>query len=74
MANMDYCKFNNTLDDMRQCLMAFEEGRKTSDYECQKAEMLFEEILGTMMDLGIIDEYDGDLLNEFCQEMNEEGE
>lgn len=72
--NMDYCKYENTLADMRQCLRALEEGRETSALECEKAETLFEEILGTMMDLGIIDEWDGDLLSEFCQQMNEEGE
>lgn len=74
MANMDYCKFENTSADMQQCLFAFAEGQKTSNRECEKAEFMFENILGTMMDLGIIDEYDGDLLHEFCQEMNEEGE
>lgn len=74
MANMDYCKFNNTLDDMRQCLVAFELGQPTSAYECGKAEVLFEEVLGTMMDLCIIDEYDGDLLHDYCKQMNDEEE
>lgn len=74
MASMDYCKFENAIDDMNACLWALAEGRKTSVRECEKAECLFEQILGTMMDLGIIDEYDGDLLHDFCQEMNEEGE
>lgn len=72
--NMDYCKFENTSNDMNACLWAFEEGQKTSERECEKAEYMFERILGTMMDLGIIDDYDSDLLHDFCQEMNENNE
>lgn len=72
MANMDYCKFHNTSLDMDQCLFALEEGQKTSARECEIAESMFERILGTMMDLGIVDEYDGDLLHDYCQEMNQE--
>ena len=67
-------RFENTMNDMRQCLWALEEGRKTSERECEKAEAMFEELLGVMSDLGIIDEWDGDLLHEFCQEMNESNE
>lgn len=72
MANMDYCKFHNTSLDMDQCLSALDEGQKTSTRECEIAESMFERILGTMMDLGIVDEYDGDLLHDYCQEMNQE--
>lgn len=72
--NMSYCQFENTKQDMMQCLFAFGEGQKTSERECECAEYMFEQILGTMMDLGIIDEYDGDLLHEYCQEMNESNE
>lgn len=74
MASMDYCKFENAIDEMNACLRALEDGRKTSERECEKAEYLFEQILGTMMDLGVIDEYDGDLLHDFCYEMNEGNE
>lgn len=72
--NMDYCKFENTKQDMMQCLFAFEEGRKTSQQECECAEYMFEQILGTMYDLGIIEDWDGDLLHDCCQEMNEDSE
>lgn len=74
MANMDYCKFHNTSIDMEQCLRAFEEGLKTSERECEIAEFMFEEILHTLMDLGIVDDYDGEVLHDCCQEMNEKGE
>lgn len=49
---------------------SIENGLRTTEFECEKAEYVFETILGTMMDLGIIDNYDGELLHEFCQEMN----
>lgn len=71
---MDYCKFENTENEMTQCLFAFSEGKKTSERECERAEYMFEQILGTMMDFGIIDEYDADLLHDYCQEMNENDE
>ena len=71
MSNMNYCQFENTMNDMQACLWAFQESEKTSERECEKAEYMFEEILRTMMDFGILDEYDGDLLHDFCQEMNE---
>lgn len=48
-----------------------EEGTKTTEFECEKAEYMFERVLMTMADLGIIDDWDGDLLHDYCQEMNE---
>lgn len=69
---MKYCQFENTSADMQPCLWAFAEGEKTSERECEKAMFMFENILGTMMDLGIIDDYDGDLLQEYVDEMREE--
>lgn len=69
---MDYCKFENTNNDMQACLWALAEGRKTSERECEKAEHMFEKILYTMMDLGIIDDFDGDLLHDYCYEMNDD--
>lgn len=70
--NMDYCKYELTLADVRQCLRALEAGYPTSERECEYAEVMFEDVLTTMMDLGIINSYDSDLLNEFCQEMNKD--
>ena len=72
MANMDYCKFSNTSTDIDQCLRAIEDGQKTSAYECEKAEHMFSEVLVTMADLGIIEEWDEDLLHDYCQAMNED--
>lgn len=74
MANMDYCKFENTSNDIMPCLCGLAEGWKTSERECEKAENMFTEILMTMADLGIIDVWDGDLLHDYCQEMNENNE
>lgn len=66
-----YQEASKTVDAM---LYGLEEGRKTTAFECEKAEYVFDRILGTMMDLGIIDEWDGDLLHDYCQEMNEKNE
>lgn len=75
MASMSYYSFENTMKDMTRCLWTLAEGEeKTTERECEKAEYMFDEILTTMMDLGIIDDYDGDLLHDFCYAMNEEGE
>lgn len=70
--NMEYCKFENTKNDMMQCLFTFGERQGTSERECECAEYMFEQILSTMMDFGIIDDYDGDLLHDYCYEMNED--
>lgn len=70
--NMDYCKYELTLSDMRQCLRALEAAYPTSERECEYAEVMFEDILTTMLALGVIDDYDQDLLNGLCQEMNED--
>lgn len=70
--NMDYCKYELTLADVRQCLLALEAGYPTSERECEYAEVMFDLILCVMMDLGIIEDYDPDLLTQFCQEMNED--
>lgn len=72
MANMSYCRFHNTSMDMRECLQCLEDEEPTSNYECEKAMYMFEDILSTMQDLGIIDEYDGDLLQEYVDKMREE--
>ena len=71
---MDYCKFENAKQEIMPCLFAFEEGRKTSDHECECAEYLFEQILDLMKDLRIIEDYDSDMLHDCCQEMNENNE
>lgn len=72
MANMDYCKFNNTAMDVDQCLRALEDRDKTSAYECEKAEYMFTEILITMANFGIIEDFDGELLHAICEDMNED--
>lgn len=53
---------------------SLEEGSKTTGYECEKAEYVFERILNTMAYLGVIEDYNEGILHDFCQEMNKDNE
>lgn len=68
---MYYCMFENASKDINAMCWAIEEGHKTSERECEKAEYVFECVLDTMRALGVIDDYDGEKLYNLCQEMNE---
>ncbi len=42
MINMGYCKFENTLDALRECIDHIEDGEETSPSEIECAKSLYE--------------------------------
>jgi hypothetical protein len=42
MINMNYCKFENTLYALRECLDHIEDGEETSESEIDNAKRLYE--------------------------------
>ena len=56
MANMEYCKFENTLDALRDCLRHIEVGEETSESEIECAKSLYgacKEFIDRCVDYGI---------------------
>lgn len=66
MSNMSYCRFENTYQDLRDCLTAVEEisNKRLSKTENQYAHRMFELFLGVCQDYGIITDYDVHVLND----------
>lgn len=64
MANMSYCRFNNTQLDMMDCINAIQEGQNISDEEKRKARMMFDQIATFMIECGAIDSYDDQAMND----------
>ena len=58
MSNMSYCRFRNTLDDLRDCLQALEDEKELSKEEADSAKRMFKEFLGFCKDVDIIEVYD----------------
>ena len=62
MANMSYCRFQNTRIDLRECIDALEEGSVLSDEELIACNLMFMNVLDYFADNGIVDvdwcEYD----------------
>lgn len=80
MANMSYCRFNNTRLDMLDCINALQEGCNISDEEKHKARMMFDEIATFMVECGVINSYDDKAMNDIidncgeCYGEDEEGD
>lgn len=56
MINMDYCKFENTLYALRECIDHVEDGKETSEMEINNAKRLYEtckEFIDRCNDYGI---------------------
>lgn len=61
MINMNYCKFENTLYALRECLDHIEDGEETSESEIANAKRLYEtckEFIDKCNDYGIKREND----------------
>lgn len=58
MANMSYCRFQNTRADLEDCLDALRSEKSLSNYEAMAGRHLFDEFLSFCRDQGIIDSYD----------------
>ena len=57
MANMSYCRFRNTRDDLRDCLDVFRENKLLSTEEARAGRWMFEEFLDFCRENLIIDGY-----------------
>lgn len=62
MANMSYCRFQNTRGDVQDCLDALREEKRLSRDEANAGRWMFDDILSYCRDNGIIDGYDGEIL------------
>ena len=62
MANMSYCRFQNTRSDMEDCLEALRDEKRLSSAEAKAGRWMFDDILSYCRDAGIIDSYDAEML------------
>lgn len=63
MANMHYCRFQNTLTDLTQCLGVLNEQEKLSEDESKAADRMLREIVYFLYQNDIIDELPEDVNN-----------
>ena len=69
MANMSYCRFNNTLIDLEDCFDAIERGLDdTSDSELRKCKRMLQRIADFFEDNGV--DIDRDAFNEWIEEID----
>lgn len=62
MANMSYCRFQNTRGDVQDCLNALCMEKPLSRDEANAGRWMFDDILSYCRENGIIDSYDGETL------------
>ena len=62
MANMGYCRFTNTRQDLQECLEAIQYDARLSDVETRAGKAMFEEFLTFCKEQGIIDDFDEETL------------
>lgn len=73
MANMSYCRFRNTRNDMEDCLDALREEKRLSTEEAHAGRRMFEDILDLCRDYGIITDYDAGEIESFFEAVTEKG-
>lgn len=71
MPNMSYCRFTNTRTDLNDCLDTIRRDERLSEMEVRAGRNMFVEFLTFCRDYDIIDDYDGQLVNEMFQNMKE---
>lgn len=62
MANMSYCRLQNTRRDMEDCLDALRDEKRLSSDEAKAGRWMFDDILDFCQDMGIIGSYDAGAL------------
>lgn len=72
MANMSYCRFQNTSGDLSDCLDAIIQGESLSESEIIAGKRMFRKFLAFCRDSDIIDGYDGEVLDELFDNLREE--
>lgn len=58
MANMSYCRFQNTRQDLDECIEAIRDGDEISREESRAGKRMFQSFLGLCQDYGIIEDFD----------------
>ena len=71
MSNMSHCRFTNTRADLNDCLDSLRRDERLSKMEVQAGRNLFMEFLTFCRDYDIIDDYDGQLVNDLVQGLKE---
>lgn len=74
MSNMSYCRFENTLSDVRECIDALNNREISSDSEKGCAKSLLADVLNFCISEGIIEEYDEDGISEIINDCSSSGE
>ncbi len=64
MSNMSYCRFRNTSGDMTACLDSIRQNLMLDRSEAGFGRRMFREFLAFCRDYDIIDEYDGEAVDE----------
>ena len=73
MANMSYCRFQNTAMDLNDCMNAldsFENEYTISPDECRAGIRMIDKFLGWCMDEGLIDGYERDDIEKLFNDHN----
>ena len=71
MANMSYCRFTNTRQDMDECLEALRDEKRLSDFEVRAGRNMFRDVLEFCQEQGIIDAFDDEMLEHLFVELQE---
>ncbi len=72
MANMGYCRFQNTKLDMEDCLNALRSEKRLSSDEAHAGRWMLDDILSYCRENDIIENYDGELLEAIFSELTKE--
>jgi len=68
MANMSYCRFENTDNDLQECLDALRERNISSNSEKRAANRILQTMLLFLHDEGIIENYNAGMIKEILEE------
>ena len=72
--NMSYCRFTNTRADLGDCLDTIRRGdERLSNFEVAAGKSMFREFLAFCRDYDIIDTYDGEIVDDLFNGLQEEG-
>jgi len=71
MANMSYCRFENTNQDIKDCINALEERNISSQSEKRAAMKMLQNVLNYCQEENIINHYNFDKLKEVISECKE---
>ena len=72
MSNMSYCRFENTLIDLSDCLNSLEERNVSSDSERIKVKKMLNRICKFLESEGVIKNFDQSKITEIIDECKEQ--